>query len=64
VNRSNALAIFIFEQHNGLAGHRGGQAKIRKFDNLAGDRLVRSGSWGVRFRVHLLIEAEAMYQLK
>jgi hypothetical protein len=64
VNRSNALPIFILEQDNRLAGHRGGQAKIRELDNLAGDGLARSRSWGMRLRVHSLIEAEAMYQLK
>jgi hypothetical protein len=64
VNRTNALPIFILEQDNRLAGHRGGQAKIRELDNLAGDGLARSRSWGMRLRVHSLIEAEAMYQLK
>jgi hypothetical protein len=64
VNRSNALAIFILEQHNGLTGHGGGQAKIGKLDDIAGDGLMQSGSWGMRLRVHSLIEAEAMYQLK
>jgi hypothetical protein len=64
VNRSNAVPVFILEQHNGLARQRGGQTKIRKFDNLAEDRWLRSGDWGMGLGVHLTIEAEAMYPLK
>jgi hypothetical protein len=64
VNRSNALAVFILKQHNRLARHRRGQTKIGEFNQLAGDRLLRRGYWGMRLRVHLTIEAEAMYPLK
>ena len=52
VNRSNALPVFILEQHNGLALHRGGQTKIRKFDNLGEDRWLRRGNWGMGHGFH------------
>lgn len=43
VDRSNALAVFIFKQYNGLARHRRRQAKIGEFNQFAGDRLLRCG---------------------
>ena len=43
VDRSNALAVFIFEQYNGLARHRRRQAKIGELNHFAGDRLLRRG---------------------
>ena len=64
VNRANALAVFILKQHHGLARHGRGQTKIGEFNQLAGDRLLRRGYWGLRLRVHSTIEAEAMYPLK
>lgn len=43
VDRSNALAVFILEQYNGLASHGRRQAKIGEFNQFAGDRLLRCG---------------------
>ena len=64
VDRSNALAVFILKQHDGLTRHRCRQAKIRELDHLAGDRLLRRRNWGVGYSVHSTIEAEALYPLK
>jgi hypothetical protein len=64
VDRPDALAVFILEQHNGLASHGCGQAKIRELDDLAVDRLLRRGNRGLGLGVHSTIEAEEMYPLK
>jgi hypothetical protein len=61
VDRPDALPVLILEQHNGLAGHRCGQAKIRELDDLAVDWLLRRG---LGLEVHSTIEAEEMYPLK
>jgi hypothetical protein len=64
VDRPDALPVFILEQHNGLARHRCGQAKIRELDDLAVDWLLRRGNRGMGLEVHSTIEAEEMYPLK
>ena len=64
VDRSGALPIFIFKQHEGLTRHRCRQAKIREFNHLAGDWPLRRRNWRLRLWVHSTIEAEAMYLLK
>jgi hypothetical protein len=64
VDRSGALPVFIFEQHEGLTRHRCRQAKIREFNHLAGDWWLRRRNWRLRHWVHSTIEAEAMYLLK
>ena len=64
MDRPNAELVLVFEQDQGLAGHRGGKAKIRELDELAGDRLAGGRKGGLGLRIHFTIEAEAMYPLK
>jgi hypothetical protein len=63
VDRSDALPVFILEQYNRLARHRRGQAKIRKLNYVARNRLLRRKG-GLGLWIHFTIEAEAMYPLK
>ena len=64
VDRSDALPVFVFKQHDRLARHRCRQAEIRECNHVTGDWLRRRRNWGLRHRVHSTIEAEAMYPLK
>jgi hypothetical protein len=64
VDGAGSQPVFILEQDHRLTLHRCGQAKIRKFHNLARDRRRRGRNWGLWFRFHSSIEAEAMYPLK
>ena len=64
MDRPNAELVLVFEQDQGLARHRGGKAKIRELDELAGDRLTGRRKGGLGLRIHFTIEAEAMYPLK
>jgi hypothetical protein len=64
VDRPNAELILVLKQDQGLTCHRGREAKIRKLDELAWDRLAGGRKGGLGFRIHFTIEAEAMYPLK
>jgi hypothetical protein len=63
VQRSGAWSIFVFEHHNGLAGHRRAEAKPGEVNQFSGCRLGLRYQ-RLRLRIHSSIEADRMYLLK
>jgi hypothetical protein len=64
VDRTYALPVLVFEQHDRLTRHRCRQAQIRECNHVTGGWFRRRRNRGLRHRVHSTIEAEAMYPLK
>jgi hypothetical protein len=64
MDRTYALAILVFEEHERLTRHRGRQAQVFECNHVTAGRLRRRRNRGLRHWVHSTIEAEAMYPLK